>query len=267
MTISDDLPNRILVGAISVHDNVARFTSTGAVLQDGSTIEDIDVVILATGFKYSFPFLEPDVVKVEGHFPHLYEMVFPPNNQPCSLAVVGLVQPFGALPPILEMQARAAAAVFSGNSKLPDRSVMESWIRKRKDFITKVYVDSPRYSIQVYFIQYLDSLGKIVGCQPSLRKHFFTNPRLWSKLVFGPSTPPQWRLDGHGRWEGAAEAIENVELKTYYPMKTRQAGHGEREGLYDGWLRLARNLALFFIFVFILRFSILQGYFSHFIKL
>ena len=52
VTISDDLPNRILVGAISVHDNVSHFTATGVVLEDGTTIEDLDVVVMATGFTY-----------------------------------------------------------------------------------------------------------------------------------------------------------------------------------------------------------------------
>lgn len=104
VTISDDLPNRILVGAITVHDNVSRFTSSGVVLDDGSIIEDLDIVVLATGFTYSFPFLDRDLVKVEDQFPHLYHLIFPPNVQPCTLAVIGLVQPFGSLPPILEMQ-------------------------------------------------------------------------------------------------------------------------------------------------------------------
>ena len=58
----------------------------------------------------SFHFLDSETVKVEGHFPHLYQLVFPPNLQPCTLAVIGLVQPFGALPPILEMQVRLGTA-------------------------------------------------------------------------------------------------------------------------------------------------------------
>lgn len=242
VTISDDLPNRILVGAISVHDNVDHFTATSAVLEDGTTIRDLDCVVLGTGYTYSFPFLDAETVKVEKKFPRLYQLVFPPD-MPCTLAVIGLVQPFGALPPVLEMQARAATAVFSGKSRLPSPEDMEQWLELRQQFIKAKYVDSPRFNIQIYFIQYLDELSSMIGCKPQLWKYFLTNPKLWYKLVFGPATPSQWRLEGPNKWPGAETAIMTVEARTYFPMKTRQAGVAETEGLYDGWLHLLALLA------------------------
>lgn len=56
------------------------------------------------------------------------------------------------------------------------------------------------------------------------------------------------------RWSGAAAAIEAVEEKTYYPMKTRQAGHGERDGLYDGWISLLSRIGVLLVFLLFMRF-------------
>ena len=260
VTISDDLPNRILYGRLSVKCNVKEFTENGAIFDDGTVLNDIDVVIFATGFNFSIPFLEEGVIKLDGHYPHLFELVFPTELNPCTLAVVGLVQPFGALPPILEMQARFAASVFNGETKLPSISKRMEAAEQRLAFIKSKYVDSPRYSLQVYFIQYLDKISKYLGCKPNLWKHFFKSPRLWYKIYFGPSTPPQWRLDGPKAWAGAKESIENVQYNTYYPMKTRQSGEGEMDGLYDGWIKLGKKIAMYLFILFLLRFLYVNGY-------
>jgi dimethylaniline monooxygenase (N-oxide forming) len=99
--------------------NVKEFTQNGVIFDDGTKVDNIDIVILATGFKFSFPFLEDSVVRIENNFPYLHELVFPVDLNPPTLAIIGLVQPFGALPPILEMQTRWAARVFSGKCQLP----------------------------------------------------------------------------------------------------------------------------------------------------
>ncbi|XP_046577322.1 flavin-containing monooxygenase 5-like [Haliotis rubra] len=243
-TISDDLPNRILVGAISIKSDIKTFTQTGAIFEDGSEVKDIDVVILATGYNYSFPFLDTSIVKMEGHFSYLYKLIFPPNIRQNTFAVVGLVQPFGSLPPVLEIQARVASRVFAGRAELPPPSVMLSELEKRKAFLKARYVDSARYSLQVYFIQYQDEIGSLIGCKPNLGRLFFTDPKLWYKMVFGPAVPPQWRLEGPGKWSGARDAIFSVHENTLYPMQTRKSGQNERDGLYDGWISLLKKLCL-----------------------
>ena len=260
VTISDDLPNRILLGTINVKADVTTFTEHGAKFEDGTELDDIDVVILGTGYNFSFPFLDKDIIKIDGHFPYLYELVWPTQLHPPTLAVVGLVQPFGALPPILEIQARWASVVFSGTCKLPSVAKREAFIEKRRSFIKAKFVDSPRYSLQIYFIQYIDRVAQHIGCKPQLWKHFFQNPSLWYKIYFGPATPPQWRLDGPGSWKGAAEAISKVEEKTWYPVKTRAAGKGERDGLYDGWIKLFKRIVLFGLVFFLLRYVFANGY-------
>lgn len=266
VTISDDLPNRIILGTINIKTDIERFTENGAIFVDGTTLENIDVVILGTGFTYSFPFLQENVVKIENAFPFLYDLVWPGDLEPATLAVIGLVQPFGGLPPILEMQTRWATRVFSGNCKLPSATKRMKELEEKYNRLKPKSVDSPRHSLVVFFIQYIDKMAQYIGCKPNLWKYFFTDNALWRKLMFGPCSPPQWRLEGPGCWKGARNAIEKIEEKTWYPLQTREAGKHETEGLYDGWINLFK-VVLFLVFGFLcLRFMFSNGYITFPIK-
>ena len=112
-TVNDDLPNRIISGFVKVKTNVKEFTETAAIFEDGSREDDIDVVIFATGYSFAFPFLE-DSVKVVKNKISLYKKVFPPNLEKPTLAIIGLIQPLGAIMPISELQGRWATQVFKG---------------------------------------------------------------------------------------------------------------------------------------------------------
>ena len=266
VTISDDLPNRILLGAISIHNDIKQVTERGAVFVDGSEVKDIDIVILGTGYVYSFPFLEKSVIRRDGHFSYLYKLIWPTELEHNTLAVVGLVQPFGPLPPVLEIQARWAAQVFAGGSKLPSQGTMFGAVEKWRNFVKKKYVDSPRYSTQIYFIQYIDEIAKCIGCRPNMVKYFFTDPKLWYKIFVCPATPPQWRLDGPGQWSKARTALETVNENTVYPMATRKSGEHERDGLYDGWIELFVKFAIGLVLMFLIRFFLSNGYHTFPIK-
>ena len=61
--VNDSLPNAILSGMVVVKGNVKEFTETGVIFEDGSS-EDVDVVIFATGYTFTFPFLDDSVIKV-----------------------------------------------------------------------------------------------------------------------------------------------------------------------------------------------------------
>lgn len=74
----------------------------------------VDVVVFATGFDYSFPFLPPDLQAKCGYRLRLYKHVFPPALTKPTLAVVGFIHSFGAVNPMAEMQGRWATRVFKG---------------------------------------------------------------------------------------------------------------------------------------------------------
>lgn len=74
----------------------------------------VDVVVFATGYDYSFPFLPPDLQAKSGYRLRLYKHMFPPTLTRPTLAVVGFANGFGAINPLAEMQGRLATRVFKG---------------------------------------------------------------------------------------------------------------------------------------------------------
>lgn len=109
---NDELPSRIICGSVTVKPLVKEFTETAAIFGDGTSEENVDIVIFATGYSVAFPFLEDSVVKVEDNRVSLYKHIFPPHLEKPTLAMIGLIQPLGSLMPTSELQARWATRVF-----------------------------------------------------------------------------------------------------------------------------------------------------------
>ncbi|CAM4691641.1 unnamed protein product [Leuciscus chuanchicus] len=221
--VNDDLPNRILSGTVSVKPNVQEFRGSSVVFEDGTVEDDIDLVVFATGYTFSFPFLSSHVIPVSKNKVSLYKYVYPPALERPTLAVIGLIQPLGAIMPISEMQARWATRVFKGRCKLPPMSAMMKDIKAKENEMTQRYVAAQRHTIQVDYVPYMDELAKQVGVRPSILKLLLTDPRLALNIIFGPCTPYQFRLHGPGRWEGARQAILTQWDRVTEPLKTRCA--------------------------------------------
>ncbi|XP_062989330.1 flavin-containing monooxygenase 5-like isoform X2 [Elgaria multicarinata webbii] len=219
-TINDELPNCIISGRVLVKPNISEFTDTAAIFEDGSKEEDIDFVVFATGYSFSFPFLGNCVRVIDNQTP-LYKFVFPPHLEKPTLAIIGLVQPLGAIMPIAELQGRWATRVFKGLSKLPSTCEMMSEITMSKASMAKRYVKSQRHTIQVDYITYMDELASLIGAKPNIWSLFLTDPKLAWEVVFGPCTPYQYRLRGPRKWNRAREAILTQHDRILKPMRTR----------------------------------------------
>ena len=59
--INDDLPCRILQGALVMKTHLSGFRASGLVFEDGSVEEDVDAVVFCTGYRAVFPFLPPSL--------------------------------------------------------------------------------------------------------------------------------------------------------------------------------------------------------------
>ena len=110
-TVNDEIPNRIISGDVIVKPNILKFSETGVVFEDG-THEPVDAVVMATGYIFGFPFLDESVTEVKDNKVNLYKYMFPPNLAHNKLAVIGCIQPWGAIMPISEMQSRLATRVI-----------------------------------------------------------------------------------------------------------------------------------------------------------
>ncbi|XP_048353757.1 flavin-containing monooxygenase 5-like [Sphaerodactylus townsendi] len=219
-TVNDELPNRIISGKVLVKPNIKELTESAAIFEDGTKEENIDFIVFATGYSFSFPFLGNTLPVSENEI-SLYKFVFPPHLEKPTLAIIGLVQPLGAIMPISELQARWVSRVFKGLNMLPSTSEMMSDITAKKEAMAQRYVKSPRHTIQVDYIDYMDELASQIAVKPDVRSLFLTNPKLAWVLFFGPCTPYQYRLVGPGKWAGAEKAILTQNERIIKPLRTR----------------------------------------------
>lgn len=219
--VNDELPNRILSGTVRVKPNIKRIHGSSVEFTDGTVEEDIDLLVFATGYSFSFPFLASDVLSVSGNKASLYKYVFPPGLQRPTLAVIGLVQPLGAIMPISEMQARWATRVFQGLNKLPSMAAMLKDIKVKQETMAKRYVTSSRHTIQVDYVTYMDEISSEVGVRPNILKLLLTDPKVGLQVLLGPVSPYQFRLTGPGKWAGARQAILTQWERVAQAMKTR----------------------------------------------
>lgn len=219
--VNDDLPNRIICGSVIIKSDVVEFTENGVRFSDNTVEDNIDVVFLATGYVFGFPFLEESVVTVMNNEVDLFKYAFPPELAKPTLAVIGCFQPLGAIFPISELQCRLATRIFKGDVKLPSKTEMWEDIHVKKTQMSQKYVKSLRHTIQVDFIPFCDELAKLAGCFPNFKKLFLTDPVLALKCIFDPCTPYQYRLHGPGAWTGARKAIMTQWDRTVAPLKTR----------------------------------------------
>lgn len=73
-TISDELPNRIMSGSIAIKPNIEKIIGPKTCqFEDGTIVDDIDAIILATGYEFGFPFLEPGIITVNNKRVNAYK--------------------------------------------------------------------------------------------------------------------------------------------------------------------------------------------------
>ncbi|XP_070531991.1 flavin-containing monooxygenase 5-like isoform X2 [Ptychodera flava] len=237
-TVNDGLPNEILSGRVKVKANVKRFLKTCVEFEDGTVEEDIDEVVMATGYTFGFQFVDESIVKVTNNEVTMYKYVFPPHMKHGTLAVIGLVQAPGAHNPISELQCRWATRVFKGLAKLPSQETMMTDIKNKKEAMASRYVKSQRHTIQVDYIPYMDEIAEMIGVRPNFYKLFLTDPKLAFKCFFGPTLPYQYRFMGPGKWAGAKEAIETLWYRVIYATKTRPVDEPLNKSGLGGFLKL-----------------------------
>ncbi|ESO96189.1 hypothetical protein LOTGIDRAFT_214741 [Lottia gigantea] len=242
--VNDELPNRIISGSIKIKTDIKRFTERGVEFLDGTIEDDIDIVVLATGYIFGFPFVEKSVIDVKDNRVELYKYMFPPELSHHTLAVIGCIQPLGAVMPISEMQCRLATRVFKGDVKLPSKGDMWEDIRNKQVAMMRRYVKSLRHTIQVDYAPFMDELAELNGNSVQLMELMKTDPKLGLTCFFGPCTPYQYRLFGPGKWDKARECIMTQWDRTLFPLKTRSIPPAKKSNTFF-YIKLA------FIFLFL----------------
>jgi dimethylaniline monooxygenase (N-oxide forming) len=160
------------------------------------SLEEVDAVILATGFELNLPFLSADIVHtvdLDAQHIDLYKFTFHPNLP--GLTFLGLWEQTGPYLPILELQARWITYVWSGLLPALSGDTMREGIAAYRAGRGGPQLQSGN-SLALIF-------AREAGVEPDLRQW----PELARALVFGPLTPVSFRLSGP---DGLSEAPTRI---------------------------------------------------------
>lgn len=115
-TISDTILHRLTHGEVEVRPGIERLDGNEVVFTDGRR-DAVDVIVWATGYRVTIPFLDARWLGPDPEQLALYQRVFHLDDP--SLAFVGLMQSTGAALPVVEAQAKLVAAHLAGSYALP----------------------------------------------------------------------------------------------------------------------------------------------------
>jgi dimethylaniline monooxygenase (N-oxide forming) len=151
-TVSDDILSRLVHGEVTPKPNIAELTERTVRFADGSE-EEVDVVVYCTGYKVSFPFLDPELISAPGNDLPLFRRVFHPDIP--GLYFVGLLQPIGAIMPLAELQSEWICDHLAGRYVLPPAPELRADIEAERAAMFKRYVRSKRHTMEVDFEDYV----------------------------------------------------------------------------------------------------------------
>ena len=183
LSLCQDYLAQVREGSIVCRPGIASVRGRTVTFTDGSAAA-VSAIVCATGYDVDVPYLSDDVRRVVGEDLALYQRTFHPDLR--GLGVMGQFLAQGPYFPLLELQARWIAAVWSGEVALPADRVMRR------------VVAQPRPPLDAHNALAL-TLSEELGVAP--------DPADWDELreplIFGPMLPPRYRLSGPGAQPGA----------------------------------------------------------------
>jgi Flavin-binding monooxygenase-like len=147
--VNSELLYFIRHGRVHPRRDVERFDGPTVRFKDGRA-EDYDVVIAATGYRISFPFLDRSLVDFSTGPVPLYLRVFPPALG--GLYFIGLCQPIGCVWPLADLQSKLVANHICGRYALPED--LGGRIEAENREIARSYMATPRHTIEVDYHAY-----------------------------------------------------------------------------------------------------------------
>jgi cation diffusion facilitator CzcD-associated flavoprotein CzcO len=144
-TLNSGVLEALRQGRLVARHGIDRYEGRTVHFADG-TQEEFDAIIMATGFRTSFPFLPKGIADWSmTRPPPLYLKMMHPTIP--SLFFIGLFQPIGCIWRLADYQARIAALQISGRLKRPPD--IETRIRREVVQSHNRFDPSPRHAIEV----------------------------------------------------------------------------------------------------------------------
>jgi hypothetical protein len=152
--INSRWPYAVSSGAIRVKPDVRFLDGAGVVFADGSR-EPVDVIIYATGYKLSFPFIDQQHLNWCDGRPELYLHIFHPERD--DQFVVGMIQPDSGQFGLVDYQAQLIAEYLGGLQQ--GSAAAKRFQREKRESPPRLdggvrYVRSPRHLVEVEHFSY-----------------------------------------------------------------------------------------------------------------
>jgi len=168
--INSEILAQIDAGAIEPAGDVTQFDGETAVFADGSR-RPFDVVICATGYRTTFPFIDPALLgptSADG-IPDLFLNLL--HRRRDDIAVVGLIQPDSGQWGITDLQARLVSQLAVAARNAPRAAAWLYGRRQRPQRRDARYLDSPRHRLEVEHFSYRRHLERLItGMDRRLRR-------------------------------------------------------------------------------------------------
>lgn len=153
-------------GDITAMPDIKELQGEKVVFADGR-VEDIDVIIWATGFELSFPFIDQKYLKWQKAQPDMFMNIFDRTNP--NLFFIGLVQTSTGNWPIMDWQSRLLARYILARETAPKRvAFLQKLIANAKTDASGGirFQDVSRHSIEFEHFIYRQKLQRLIRKLP-----------------------------------------------------------------------------------------------------
>ena len=126
---------------------------------NGSVLNEVDAVLLCTGYRLGFPFLRGDHSPLSSlqNYVELYKHILHPKYN--TLFFVGAIETYSSAGVVAELQSRWIAEVLTGKIKLPSDIVIQDWVANTKKYDTELNSKTPLYRQYIPLVEmYLKDL-------------------------------------------------------------------------------------------------------------
>jgi cation diffusion facilitator CzcD-associated flavoprotein CzcO len=156
--INSQLHHHVGHGRLKLRSDIQRLEGNRVLFVDGRE-DEVDLIIYATGFRVSFPFIDHELLNWRDDAPDLYLNVFHPERD--DLFCIGLIQPDSGQFGLVEQQAKLVARYLralerGAGDSLGRRQAIAPADRKR-------YINSPRHRLEVEHFSYRRTLKRLIA--------------------------------------------------------------------------------------------------------
>ena len=168
--INSQLHHHVGHGRLQLRGEIDRFAGDRVHFVDGRE-EQIDLVIFATGYRVTFPFIDQELLNWQADAPRLWLNVFHPHRD--DLFCIGLIQPDSGQWGLVDDQSRMVASYLKALRDAPRRAAA---LQRQKETADSQlsgdsasalsngvrYLPTPRHALEVEHFSYRKKMQRVI---------------------------------------------------------------------------------------------------------